>query len=78
MSFVDDSVFELFVLDLVVMEEGKIFLNSWLEEKVLYKRYGYLINLELCLRYNVVSISIILYRYRFIEFNLIEFICIYI
>lgn len=45
MSFVDDSVFELFVLDLVVMEEGKIFLNSWLEEKVLNKRYGYSINL---------------------------------
>lgn len=37
MSPVDDSVFELFAPDSSAMEEGKALLNSWLEEKVLYK-----------------------------------------
>lgn len=45
MSPVDDSVFELFAPDSAAMEEGKTLLNSWLEEKVLNKRHGYLINL---------------------------------
>lgn len=45
MSPVDDSVFELFAPDSSAMEEGKALLNSWLEEKVLYKRHGYPINL---------------------------------
>lgn len=45
MSPVDDSVFELFAPDSAAMEEGKTLLNSWLEEKVLYKRHGYPINL---------------------------------
>lgn len=45
MSPVDDSVFELFAPDSAAMEEGKTLLNSWLEEKVLYKHHGYPINL---------------------------------